>query len=133
MDAEPPLIVVVEDDAAIAAVEREVLEEEGYRAAVLPAPTPADVVALGPDLVLLDVVLGGVGNGRHLLRALKADPAARAIPVLVVTALSGPALDALRAELAAWDCRLLPKPFDLDELIAAVRACLADARERAAS
>lgn len=129
MDADAPLILVVEDDANVAAAERAALEDEGYRVAVRAAPAPAEVAALAPDLVLLDVVLGGVGEGRHLLRALRADPATRAVPVLIATAVSGLRQAELRAELAAWDCHLLPKPFGPDALLGLVRACLGDRAE----
>jgi CheY-like chemotaxis protein len=59
----------------------------GYR--VLSARAGAEGLRMArehrPDLVLLDVLLPGL-DGRRVVDALQADPATRAIPVLLVTA-----------------------------------------------
>jgi DNA-binding response OmpR family regulator len=36
-------------------------------------------------------------------------------------------------ELEGWGCGVLMKPFDVDELVAAVRTCLEPGRDRAVS
>ena len=137
MPAEPsaPLILAIEDDAAIRAVYAELLTEEGFRVVswgAIPAEGPAAVAALAPDLVILDLVIGQQPAGWALLAALHADPATTHIPTLVVTA-AGPLARDHAAELDAWGCGVLLKPFDLDEFVAAVRDCLSPGRNRAAS
>jgi DNA-binding response OmpR family regulator len=124
----PRLILVVDDDHDLLQVYCELLAEEGYAVAVwaYPASSTAEVAALGPGLVLLDFLIDGREAGWDFLGELKADPATAEIPVLVVSAAS-PLLARVADRLAAWDCAVLPKPFDLDELLGAIRACLAKA------
>jgi CheY-like chemotaxis protein len=69
-----------------------------------------------PDLVVLDIMLPG-GNGLVLLEQLRADPALRDIPAIVLTA--SPDFEA--AALAVGAERFFTKPFDPDELRAAVQ------------
>jgi CheY-like chemotaxis protein len=120
-----PAILVVEDDAAVRAVIAEVLGDEGYCVTACPAPPAGsrDVAALAPDAIVLDVVIGGTRAGWALLTALKDDPATATIPVLVCSA-DERLLKASADRLAAWECGVLRKPFDIDALAAAVGCCL---------
>lgn len=68
-----------------------------------------------PDLVVLDVMLPG-GDGLAFLERLRADPLLRDIPAIVLTA----SPDYETAALAVGAERFLTKPFDPDELRAAV-------------
>jgi two-component system cell cycle response regulator DivK len=71
-----------------------------------------------PDLVLLDVGSPGE-DGFALCRRLRATPRLRRVPVVAVGALGARE----RARAAGCD-GYLAKPFDLDELLAAVRRWL---------
>ena len=123
-DPDAPLVLVVEDDEAVAAAERDILTDEGYRVAVLPSADLPTVTQLAPSLILLDVVINGTASGWDLLRALKTDPATTQIPILVVTAASAREIAAVQTELDTWDCTVLAKPFDLDEFVTAARTRL---------
>jgi len=90
------------------------------------------VASLAPDLVVLDLVIAQQPAGWDLLVALHAGAETASIPILVVTA-SGMLVRDRAAELEAWGCGVLMKPFDVDDLVDAVRACLAPGRNRAAS
>jgi DNA-binding response OmpR family regulator len=130
-----PVILAIEDDAAIRGVYAELLTEEGFRVVTwgaVPDDGPAAVAVLGPDLVVLDLVIAQQPAGWNLLVALHGDPETASIPVLIVTA-SGTLVRDRAAELEDWGCGVLMKPFDVDDLVAAVRACLAPGRSRAAS
>jgi chemotaxis family two-component system response regulator Rcp1 len=74
--------------------------------------------AVRPDLVLLDLNLPRK-DGREVLTELRADPALRDIPVVIVTSsLAKPD----RQQAAALGVeRFLPKPIDLDEYFAMAR------------
>lgn len=74
------------------------------------------VPAVRPGLVILDVDLPGLGGGA-LYDHLRARPATATIPVLFMCAA------AREGELAGRGIRdYLRKPFDLDDLLARVRA-----------
>jgi signal transduction histidine kinase/DNA-binding response OmpR family regulator len=74
-----------------------------------------------PDVVLTDVMMPRV-DGFELLQALRADPATRHIPVIMLTARAGQEASVEGLEAGADD--YLAKPFRADELIARVRAVL---------
>ncbi len=74
-----------------------------------------------PDLVLLDVMMPRTG-GLAVLDHLRNDPELAGTPVVVVSALSGPA--ERRAALAAGTTRFVKKPFDPEELRSLVEELL---------
>ena len=73
------------------------------------------------DLVLLDIMMPDV-NGYEVLENIKADPATRDIPVLMISALSEFESVVRCIELGADD--YLPKPFNPVLLRARIGACL---------
>ena len=77
------------------------------------------------DLVLLDIMMPDV-NGYEVLESIKADPATRDIPVLMISALSEFESVVRCIELGAED--YLPKPFNPVLLRARIGACLAKKR-----
>ena len=113
-------ILLVEDDPAIAMIIRETLVGEcGHFASVGSlAERNAWLADHRPDLVITDVVLPD-GDGIDSLSHTGIDPPT---PVIVLSAQN--TLDtAFRATgIGSYD--YLPKPFDLDELTASVRAAL---------
>jgi len=73
-----------------------------------------------PDLVLLDVMMPGL-NGYEVCQAIRADPATRALPVILVTALdSSERIKGLEA--GADD--FITKPISQPELLARVKSLL---------
>ncbi len=130
-----PLILAIEDDAAIRAVYTDLFADEGFRLvtwAEVPADGTAAVARLAPDLIMLDLVIGGRVAGWTMLTALHHDPETTDIPVLILTA-AGTLIRERMGEIDAWGCGVLMKPFDLDELMTAVQECLTQGRDRAAS
>jgi CheY-like chemotaxis protein len=126
-------ILIVEDNELNLKLLRDLLQIEGY--ATREAGSAEDGLALvrvdPPALVLMDIHLPGM-DGVAALRALRADPATAAIPVIAVTA---SAMPLERAEiLAAGFDGCFVKPLDVDEIVPEVRAVLdGAARSRAAS
>jgi CheY-like chemotaxis protein len=109
------MILVAEDEEAIAALLAALLRDTGYRV-ILAANGDAALellVAQRPALVLSDVMMPGL-DGRALALAMAADPALRDIPLILMSAVH-------RADLRAVPhAAFIPKPFDLDELLATV-------------
>jgi two-component system OmpR family response regulator len=128
MAAEPyvrrdaPRILVVDDTPAILDVVRKALVPEGYQVTTCLEGREALRLAQAarPDVVMLDVVMPEV-SGWDVLAQLRADPDFRRTPVIVCTAYVAEALGRL-AELKGPDQHLglLPKPFELEELLEVV-------------
>jgi DNA-binding response OmpR family regulator len=114
--------LVCDDEPTMGDAFRAVLEEEGYQVTVLPRLSADldDVIGLYPALIILDVFFAGQPTGQDFLGRLKTTPATMTIPELVCSAADG----LVDAQIAAWQCGSVAKPFELDDLLAAVRTCL---------
>jgi two-component system response regulator AtoC len=119
--AEPPRILVVEDDRAIRRNLVKLVESEGFRALDASNGTEAleQIRQEGPDAVLLDLKMPGC-DGLEVLAEL--GPALTDLPVIVITAFGGSkaAIEAMRR--GAYD--YLTKPFDVEEVLLTLRRAL---------
>ncbi|CAA9265560.1 MAG: hypothetical protein AVDCRST_MAG77-2811 [uncultured Chloroflexi bacterium] len=119
-------ILVVEDDVAVAELVRTLLNREpGWGATVVhDAAAAAEVFKhVNVELLVLDVNLPGI-SGVELLDVLRRDPHWREPPVILMSA--APEQAAIQVTLARKGAiRCLAKPFDVDELVAAVREAAA--------
>ncbi len=129
-------ILVVEDDAGIAAGLRTNLQQRGYAVDVCGTLAGAWAALRSEtfDLVLLDLGLPDGEGGRLLQRVRQSSSAAGSLPdpltpVLILTARDQVADRISGLNLGADD--YLVKPFDLDELEARMRALLRRAGGRA--
>jgi DNA-binding response OmpR family regulator len=116
-----PLVLLVEDEPAIADLVRSALAREGYDVEVA-GDGPAALAAVArhrPAVILLDVGLPGI-DGIEVCRRLRAGD--DWTPVLFVTARDEEADRVLGLELGADD--YVTKPFSPRELVARVRAVL---------
>ena len=116
-------ILVVEDEEDIQELLKFNLEKEGYVVSgVMTGEEGIDKArAVGPDLVLLDLMLPGL-NGLDVCRVLKSSPETRNVPVVMVTA-KGEESDVVTGlELGADD--YMVKPFSPKVLLARIRAVL---------
>lgn len=108
-------VLIAEDDAAIRDGLSMSLEIEGYR--VLTAENGREALALlptlrGPSLLLLDLLMPEM-NGWELLEAKNRDPSLASIPVVVLSATQSAKLPGVAA--------FVPKPYELDKVIGAIR------------
>ena len=114
-------VLIIEDDQELRELLRTTLEAEGFTAEI--ATDGAEGLSRLrrgiPDLVLLDLVLPGV-NGLEVLMALRSDPAARRVPVIVMTGTQTQASELRGLGVVA----LLHKPFATDALLARIAAVL---------
>jgi DNA-binding response OmpR family regulator len=119
MDEPIGRVVVIEDEQAVREAVLAALRAERFRATGFEdLPRPADVLALAPDLAILDVLLPG-GDGFLLARSLRAQ---HELPIIFLTARDAVSDRVAGLELGADD--YLIKPFALEELMARVRAVL---------
>ena len=114
-------ILIVEDDADIAAIERDYLELGGYEVSVCTDGTSGLTAALEQsfDLLLLDLMLPEM-DGFTICRKVRE---AKDIPILMVTAL-GKDVDKIRG-LGYGADDYIEKPFSPSLLVARVKAHLA--------
>jgi len=116
-------ILIIEDDPEIRELLGFSLAKEGW-SLVMAADGEAGLAALpsaNPDCVVLDIMLPGM-DGLEILRALKADPARRRLPVIMTTA-KGEESDVVTGlELGAED--YVVKPYSPKVLAARIRAAL---------
>ncbi len=114
-------ILVADDDALMRRSIRVNLEEAGYavQTAATGEEAVAQVLAGSPDLVLLDIGLPGM-DGLEALRTIRQE--APATPVIFVTARRRELDEIVGLELGADD--YITKPFDMDVLLAHIRAVL---------
>lgn len=116
-------ILIVDDEERNCRLLEALLRPEGYvtRRAAGGREALASVAEDPPDLILLDLRMPGMDGGQ-VASALKADPATRSIPIIMVTAQAD-----REARLAALDAGtedFLTKPVDRAELVLRVRNLL---------
>jgi putative two-component system response regulator len=114
-------LLVVDDEPANVDVLVRIMTRLGYDVASASdgAGALAAVAERAPDIVLLDVNMPGV-DGFEVCRRLKADPATRLIPIILVTALAATEDRVRGIEAGADD--FITKPFVKAELEARVRS-----------
>lgn len=126
---ELPRVLIVEDNAEMAAYIRAVLEREASVRVVDDAAEALAVIhAWKPALVLSDVMMPG-RDGFTLCRDIKADAGTQAIPVVLLSAVTQ-RQSLLRGWEAGCDDYLF-KPFHPEELRTRVRSLIAAAQARA--
>ncbi|WP_298611842.1 response regulator transcription factor [uncultured Thermosynechococcus sp.] len=118
-----PRILIIDDDPAIADVLAINLQMAGYEVtkSLDGMQGQALAVQLSPDLILLDLMLPQV-DGFTICQRLRRDPRTQDIPILMLTALSQTHNKVEGFNAGADD--YLTKPFELEEMLARVRALL---------
>jgi putative two-component system response regulator len=118
-----PRILVVDDNAEMVELMRELLVSRGYEVLAVRDVEQAEyeVRRHPPDLILSDVIMPG-RSGYELCRQLKSEPATRLIPFVLITGLSDRENKVKGIEAGADD--FLNKPIFPAELFARVQSLL---------
>jgi len=118
-----PTVLCIDDDRLVLGVCTTALEAHGYR--VVMATNGRAGIAIAekerPALILLDIVMPGM-DGFDVCRQLRADPAFRHTPIVIMTAMNEPDLEAKGAEAGAT--LSIRKPFDPEQVVSTVDQCL---------
>lgn len=120
-------VLIVEDELTMQRALKNRLEHAGY--AVHTANDGVEAVAAmektSPDLVLLDLIMPKL-DGISVLRQMKASPALKGIPVVILTNLSSGDKVAEAMQLGTFDF-LVKANYSLDDVLKKVRERLGDA------
>jgi CheY-like chemotaxis protein len=110
------IVAIVEDQAAIAELLHDVLEDAGYAPVIISSSMTAvsEIAASGAQIVLLDIMMPRK-NGWEVLDELRAEPVTRDLPVVLTSAV----YDRIgrRPLPFGGPIRFASKPFDVTELI----------------
>jgi CheY-like chemotaxis protein len=121
----PKKILLVDDSATALMWERMILKTEPY--ALYTAADGVEAVETAtrelPDLILMDVVMPRM-NGFEACQALRATPATRGVPIIMVTTRSE--AQNVEAGFLSGCTDYITKPIDRLELLAKVRSCLSE-------
>jgi len=122
-------ILIIEDEADLAATLKYSLAREGFEAITAETGAEALRAAHGagpvPSLILLDLMLPDM-PGVEVCRRLRADPRTRSVPIIMVTAKTDEIDRVVGFEVGADD--YVAKPFSVRELLLRIRAVLRRAR-----
>ncbi len=111
-------IAVIDDDGVFRAMLHELLGEEGYEPHAFPdgIAAYARVRACTPHAIVLDIHMERPDVGWEILDRFRRDSALCAIPVIVCS-VDSEALEEHTAALRRDGYAVLPKPFDLGDLL----------------
>lgn len=115
-------ILVVEDDPAIRRLVTMVLQRHGYRIDVAADGLEA-VLKLGVseyDVIILDLMMPNLDGFTFLSVFAENEP--ERLRKVIVTSAASPAV--IRERMRGKPYSVLPKPFDIGELVSRVRACI---------
>ena len=121
----PTRIMVVNDTQEILELFEDLLTDEGYEVALYSFGIEDldEVERVNPDLIILDYIIGGEAVGWQMLQKLKMRRSTARIPVIVCTAAKNQVQE-MEGYLKSKGIGLVLKPFDIDDLLAAVNRAL---------
>lgn len=116
-------ILVIDDDPDIGNIIRMTLEYKGFATSILESATNCETYLRNNNisLIIMDLLISG-NYGVDICRALKADAALSAIPVIMMSAHP----DAQRLSFEAGADDFIAKPFDMAAVLDKVKTHLAN-------
>lgn len=124
-------VVVIDDDPAVRILLGCLLEDQGDEMIPVACPEEAlpTICAARPQAIILDLRMQTATDGWRILAQVQADPEIGHTPVIICSA----DLEQLRrhaAQCTERRCVLLPKPFDVEELLALLHQLTDPAHQR---
>jgi two-component system, chemotaxis family, chemotaxis protein CheY len=118
-----PKVLVIDDNEEVRETLRAVLDSEGY-IPIIAANAQEGIRAFAderPDVVIMDIIMPKADGNEAIRTVRMLDPAAKII------AMSGGSLgskDYLQVASSLGATAILPKPFEVEDLIRLIRSCL---------
>jgi CheY-like chemotaxis protein len=117
-----PHILAINNDPAVLSLFRDLLQEAGYQVST---QTYIDrdldqIKALKPDLIILDYMWATEDASWSLLQLLRMDPGTVDIPIVLCTG-AVHEVKALKEHLVSMGVTVVLKPFNIDQLVDAIR------------
>jgi|TARA_R110000803_G_scaffold41084_4_gene88503 two-component system alkaline phosphatase synthesis response regulator PhoP len=118
-----PKVLIAEDEETIVESLSFLMEKEGYDVSVATdGQTAIKMITRDiPDMVLLDVMMPGC-DGFEVVRAVRADPKTKPIPIMMLTAKTREVDRRKGLELGVDD--FVTKPFSTRDVVSRVKALL---------
>ena len=115
-------VLVIDDNAAILAMLKLMLERNNYQVTIQDNTEELEklLYTLSPDLLIMDVLLSGV-DGRDICTAIRKNKDFASLPIMMISALQ----DAEKSCLAAGAQYFLGKPFEMAKFNFIVRTAIA--------
>jgi two-component system alkaline phosphatase synthesis response regulator PhoP len=122
-------VLFVDDDVHIGRLIQDLLQQNGYQVTVAKTGKAClEIVRVQPpDLVILDIMMPGM-DGFEVCRELRRETTMQQIPVLMLTAMEDPKLNARAFAAGAELC--MTKPFRAEKLLSAVHLALQNAARK---
>ena len=121
------LIMVINDTEEILELFEMILTEEGYEVNLYSYQVREldQVKKVNPDLLIVDQMIMDESPGWQLVQKMKMDPTTANIPIVVCTAAINK-IKELEGHLKEKNVQVVIKPFDIEELISAVKKGLGE-------
>lgn len=118
-------IMVFNHSKEILMLINEILTDEGYEVFLNTYEPRAleEIERIRPDLVILDCLYRRIDEGWELLQQMRLRRSTASIPVIISTT-DPNRMESRTGFLSTKRVALLPKPFDIDDLIAVVKQAL---------
>ena len=108
-------IIIVDDDQQLASIYKTALEKKYTVDVISNGQLVMDqTLNLHPDLIILDIMLGGKVNGFDILRRLKQNPTTASIPIVMASNLDDQKDTAIDMGAAAY---LIKVETDINQLL----------------
>ena len=114
-------VVVIDDDAAIRSLFRELLEDEGDDVLCLAGAEDVETIrAFAPDVVVMGLDLEQPVREAYYLDSLQDDPVLREVPV-VICSVDSVSMEQHARQLRSGGYLLLEKPFDIETVLRVIQ------------
>ncbi len=125
-------IMVINDTQEILDLFDDLLSDEGYEVVLYSQAIQdmSEIERIKPDLIIIDYIFGGEKTGWQIVQKLRMRRSTAKIPLIICTAAIREVRE-IEGFLRMKGISLVPKPFDIEDLLEAVKTTLRNAGDSA--